>query len=271
MKAFVIDINRCNGCFNCQIVCKDEHCGNDWTPYAKPQPETGQFWMKVNELVRGQVPLVKLAYTPVLCAHCADAPCADACPAGAYTRRDDGLLLIDPDACTGCMSCVDACPAGAIFFNAELGIAQKCTGCAHLLDDGWTVPRCVDACATDALKFGEEEELAELIAKAEPLPALADTGAKVYYIGLPKRFVGACVVDFDADEVVLNATVTVCDAAGNQVAEGVTDYMGDFFFDGLEPGTYTVTIQAVGYESKTIVANLTTCDLRLKDIGLLKD
>ena len=41
MKAFVIDVGRCNGCYSCQIVCKDEHVGNDWTPYAKPQPDTG--------------------------------------------------------------------------------------------------------------------------------------------------------------------------------------------------------------------------------------
>ena len=47
MKVFVIDIAKCNGCYNCQIACKDEHVGNDWTPYAKPQPDTGQFWMKV--------------------------------------------------------------------------------------------------------------------------------------------------------------------------------------------------------------------------------
>lgn len=36
MKAFVIDVSICNGCSCCQIACKDEHVGNDWTPYAKP-------------------------------------------------------------------------------------------------------------------------------------------------------------------------------------------------------------------------------------------
>ena len=49
MKTFVVDVSRCNGCHNCQIVCKDEHVGNDWTPIAKPQPDTGQFWMKLTE------------------------------------------------------------------------------------------------------------------------------------------------------------------------------------------------------------------------------
>jgi len=55
MKAFVIDVARCNGCYSCQIACKDEHVGNDWTPYTKPQPDTGQFWLKQNEFVRGTV------------------------------------------------------------------------------------------------------------------------------------------------------------------------------------------------------------------------
>ena len=32
MKVFVIDEQKCNGCHNCQIACKDEHCGNDWSP-----------------------------------------------------------------------------------------------------------------------------------------------------------------------------------------------------------------------------------------------
>ncbi len=48
-KVMIIDITKCNGCYNCQIACKDEHVGNDWTPIAKPQPDTGQFWMKVEE------------------------------------------------------------------------------------------------------------------------------------------------------------------------------------------------------------------------------
>jgi len=34
-KVLVIDISKYNGCYNCQIACKDEHCGNDWAPYAK--------------------------------------------------------------------------------------------------------------------------------------------------------------------------------------------------------------------------------------------
>ena len=169
MKSFVIDIAKCNGCYNCQIACKEEHVGNDWTPYAKPQPDTGQFWMKMHEKVRGSVPKVKVTYVPTPCMHCSDARCIASCAPGAIYRRDDGLVLIDPVKCTGCMSCLDVCPYGSIYFNRDMNLAQKCTGCAHLLDKGWKEPRCADVCPTGAIRFGEEEELKSLIDGAEVL------------------------------------------------------------------------------------------------------
>ena len=49
MKAMLIDLTKCVGCYDCQIACKDEHVGNEWLPYAKSQPIAGQFWMKNNE------------------------------------------------------------------------------------------------------------------------------------------------------------------------------------------------------------------------------
>ena len=166
-KVFVIDIAKCNGCHNCQIVCKDEHVVNDWTPIAKPQPDIGQFWIELTERVRGTVPKVKVAYRPHLCMHCDKAPCIESCPVqGALYKREDGLVIIDPVKCTGCRLCVDACPyEGVIWFNEDLNIAQKCTGCAHLLDDGWTEPRCADACPTLAIRFMDETEAKDLIGR----------------------------------------------------------------------------------------------------------
>ena len=84
-KAFVIDVSQCCGCYNCQLACKDEHAGNDWTPYAKPQPDTGQFWMKLGEHVCGTVPKVKMHYIP-LRQHCENAPPG---PPGCH-KPDDG-------------------------------------------------------------------------------------------------------------------------------------------------------------------------------------
>ncbi|MBS4897360.1 MAG: oxidoreductase, partial [Gordonibacter pamelaeae] len=61
-KVFVFDAAKCNGCRNCQIACKDEHVDNDWSPIARPQPDTGHFWCRIEERVRGQVPKVRVSY-----------------------------------------------------------------------------------------------------------------------------------------------------------------------------------------------------------------
>ena len=97
MKTFLIDLKKCVGCYSCQVGCKDEHCGQAWLPYAQEQPETGQFWMKVVEEERGSRPHVKVSYTPVLCQHCDNAPCMAAAKDGAVYRREDGLIIIDPE------------------------------------------------------------------------------------------------------------------------------------------------------------------------------
>ena len=109
-KIFLFDAARCTGCYNCQLACKDEHCGNNWLPYASRQPMTGQFWCKVSEHVQGSIPKVKMYYTVRLCAHCADAACMKVCPVKAISRREDGFVLIDPGKCAGCGACERACP-----------------------------------------------------------------------------------------------------------------------------------------------------------------
>ena len=265
MKAFVIDVSHCPGCYACQFVCKDEHCGNDWTPYARPQPDTGQFWMKINEYVRGTVPKVKMAYVPVLCMHCAEAPCLKACPAEAIYQRPDGLVVIDPQKCTGCQSCLDACPYGCIYYNADLNLAQKCTGCAHLLDRGWKEPRCVDVCFNGAIKFGEESELSSLIAEAEVLHPEYGTKPRVYYIGLPKKFIAGTVYDPSQKVVVEDAECTLTGEGATLTAR--TDGFGDFWFEGLKTGTFSLKIESAG-RVKTIDAISTEQDVNLGDIPL---
>lgn len=247
-KVLVIDIEKCNGCYNCQIACKDEHVGNDWTPIAKPQPDTGQFWNKVTDYVRGSVPKVKVSYLHSICQHCDAAPCIDSCSVKAIYKREDGIVIIDPEKCRGHRSCVEACPYGAIYFNDDLNIAQKCTFCAHLLDQGWKEPRCVDACPTGAFTFGEENEMKDLIAKAEPLRPELKVKPRVFYIGLPKKFVAGTVYDPKLDECMGGATVTLTDLKSGQKRSLVTDSYGDFWFKGLEDGTYSLLIEKSGFQ-----------------------
>ena len=268
MKAFAIDIAKCNGCYCCQIACKDEHVANDWTPYAKPQPDTGQFWLKQNEFVRGTVPKVKMNYLPVLCMHCDDAPCMPPCPIeGAIYKRDDGLVIIDPEKCTGCKNCVDACPYHVIYFNEDLNIAQKCTGCAHLLDSGWKEPRCADACPTLAIKFGEESELRALIKGGEVLHPEYKTKSRVYYLHIPKKFIGGTVYDPVEKEVIIGAACTLTGAGNKKKYTTTTDNFGDFWFEGLDEGTFSLKIEK-GKKSKSLKSISTEVDVNLGDIPL---
>jgi tetrathionate reductase subunit B len=275
-KVFVIDVAKCNGCHSCQIVCKDEHVANDWTPIAKPQPEVGQFWLDLTERVRGTVPKVKVAYRPHLCMHCDQAPCIESCPVkGALYQREDGLVIIDPVKCTGCKNCVDACPYQTIFFNDDLNLAQKCTGCAHLLDDGWTEPRCADACPTMAIRLLDEAEAKDLIAGAEVWkPELKDkVKPRVYYLGLPKKFIAGTVYDPKEEEVIIGASVTLKPAGGSAGKAGApqtiqTDAYGDFWFEGLADGKYELEISS-GRKSKVFKGlDTAVADINLGDIAL---
>jgi tetrathionate reductase subunit B len=269
MKALVIDISKCNGCYNCQIACKDEHVGNDWSPYAKPQPITGHFWIKVTDKVRGTYPKVKIAYTHDICQHCTDAPCMPACQSQAIYKRDDGIILINPDKCLGNKSCMKACPYHVIYFNETLKIAQKCTFCAHLLDKGAKEPRCVDVCPTGALSFGEEEELRHLIDKAETIepPGLA-TKPRVYYMALPKRFVAGAVFDPVKDECIEGAFITLTNQKDGTQLFTNTDEFGDFWFEGLKVNKYSLHVEKEGYSPHRIEPVSTEQDVNLGDIAL---
>jgi len=271
MKALVIDVSKCNGCYNCQIACKDEHCGNDWMPYAKPQPDTGQFWLKMVEEERGTVPKVRVTYTPTLCMHCAEAPCIPACRLGAIYKRDDGIVIIDPEKCNGCGDCINECPYKAIYLNEDLNVAQKCTMCAHLLDRGWKEPRCVDACPTEALKFGEEDELKDLISKAKVLHPEFNTRPRVYYIGLPGRFVAGAVYDSGEDKCVEDATAILMDTETGEKFTLKTDNYGDFWFENMKDDhTYSLKVEKNGYTSVEINDIGTRKDVNVGDIELCK-
>lgn len=243
-KVFIVDQALCNGCYGCQIACKDETVGNEWPPYSKSQPVTGQFWCKMLQKDHGQVPKVRVEYKPTFCNHCDGAPCMAAFPDAVY-KRDDGLVIIDPEKAAGARGLVEACPYGAVYWNEELELPQKCTGCAHLVDEG-KVPHCVDVCVTGALRFGDEEDFAEEIAAAEVVPAEGASGQRVYYLNAPGLFIGGEVWDPADDEVIEGARVTLSFPDGS-AAEELTDGFGDFWFRRLSPGAYRLSIEADGF------------------------
>ena len=271
-KVMVIDLAICNGCHNCQVSCKDEHVANDWSPIARPQPDTGQFWNKVINLERGTVPKVQVTYHHSICQHCENAPCLEACPQSAIYRRPDGIVLIDPDKCRGNQLCIEACPyEGVIYFNDDMNIAQKCTFCAHLIDKGWKDTRCSDACPTGAFTFGDEEELKDTIAGAELLRPELATRPRVYYLHLPKKWIAGAVYDSEADECTEGAKVTATNLKTGDRLVTQTDHYGDFWLKNLPDGTYTLLIEKKGYLTQKLgPIDATQKDQNLGDIVLWK-
>jgi len=243
----------------------------DWPPYSKAQPETGQFWMRISEKERGQFPKVLVSYLAHTCMHCEKCLAAKECPSEAFVRREDGLIYIDPALCTGCMRCVPYCPYDAVFANTDRRVAQKCTGCVHLLDDGWTVPRCVESCSSGALRFGEESDFAKEIAAANTLKPEVGTSPHFYYLNLPKRFVTGEVYNEDADEVIIGADITLVDNETEKYVNVTSDDFGDFWFWQVDPATYTVYIEAEGYLTRVIDADVTDLDLNIGAIALYPD
>lgn len=273
----VMDVARCNGCYNCFLACKDEHAGQARPGYAAAQPMTGQSWIRVTEHERGRFPKVKVDYMVVPCLHCEDAACVAAASGGAVHERADGIVLIDPQKAEGQKDLVQSCPHGLICWNEAEQVPQKCTLCAHLLDAGHTEPRCVEACPTGALVFGDLDdpgsEVARSFAEAEELNPEYGLGDKVRFIGLPAEFVAGCVVFGDSDACGAGATVTL--VGGDGPARSATaDAFGDFCFDGLPDGArFTIAVTAPGYAPSTCQVTISGSSINLGDIvlGTLKE
>ncbi len=263
----IIDVAKCENCNNCFLACKDEFCGNDWPGYSAAQPVHGQRWMNILRKERGQFPDIDVAYLPSPCMHCDDPPCVRSAGNGAVTKRADGIVLIHPDKAAGQRQLIKACPYGAIFWNADKNLPQKCTLCAHLLDDGWQVPRCVQACPTGALTIVrvEDDRLARMI-EADGLeqPGGRDnpTRPTVYYKNLhrfKKCFISGSVAtgrEGKADCVSGAAVELAKD--GGVIAAMSTDAFGDFKFDNLpgRSGTYNLKIKHPGVSERQIQIEL---------------
>ncbi len=263
----IIDVEKCENCNNCFLSCKDEHCGNDWPGYSCAQPLHGHRWMNIQRKERGRFPMIDVAYLPSPCMHCDDPPCMRSAQHGAVVKRPDGIVLIDPEKAAGQRQLVKSCPYGAIFWNAEKDMPQKCTLCAHLLDDGWRAPRCVQACPTWALSIVKLEaaQMERLVAD-QGLEVIGGDGnptrPSVYYHNLyrfKKCFIAGTVATEKGGvtECVQGAVVRLFKDDRLQ-AEKQTDVFGDFKFDGLDrdSGKYLLEISGQGEKSHEIHVEL---------------
>jgi anaerobic dimethyl sulfoxide reductase subunit B (iron-sulfur subunit) len=174
--AFHFDSSSCSGCKACQVACKDRN-----------GLEEGVLWRRVYEVSGGGWTLrggawiadVFAYYLSVGCNHCAEPICMEVCPARAFSRREDGVVLLDSDRCLGCHYCAWSCPYGAPQYDERHRRMTKCSFCVEDLDRGLP-PACVAACPMRALHFGRVDELNRRFGEESardpyPLPARAVT------------------------------------------------------------------------------------------------
>ncbi len=273
----IVDVASCQDCNNCLLACKDEHWDNAWPGYTQPQPRHGHRWIDVVRSERGQFPLVDVAYVPTMCMHCDDAPCMKS-SSGAVYKRKDGIVMIDPKKAKGQRDLVDTCPYNLIWWNETENLPQKCTFCAHLIDDGWQQTRCSQTCPTGALRmeYVDDSHFARIV-KQEGLEALHPeygTRPRVYYKNLyryTKCFIAGSVAAKRAEMVdcVAGAKVRLFRGA-KKIGESITDVYGDFRFDNLEPGTrdYVVELQSPPSGKKTVSVEVLSASINIGNIFL---
>jgi len=209
--------------------------------------------MNILQKEHGQFPVISVAYKPKPCFHCDDPPCIKNTVNDEIYKRDDGIVIIDPRKAKGEKELVKACPFGAIWWNEDNQTAQKCTLCAHLLDDGWQAPRCVQSCPTGALTFHSlaDEEFDGFVASND-LQNYHTDGKTVFdcvlykNIGLyNKCFVaGSVATKKDSIEDCVKDAGVELYKENNLIAHTTTDTFGDFRFHGLmeNSGIYEIRV-----------------------------
>ena len=165
MNRFIIaDPKKCIGCHTCEVACVVSH----------QEQETGiETVVKDEFFPRIHVMKGYTISTAVVCRQCEDAPCANVCPNGAISRKDD-FVYVDQTKCIGCKTCVIACPYGTMEvvsrpvaqqttalntipqYRAE---GHKCDLC-HTRAGG---PACVEVCPTNALMVVDRNKMDEIV------------------------------------------------------------------------------------------------------------
>ncbi|KGP76953.1 (4Fe-4S)-binding protein [Desulfosporosinus sp. Tol-M] len=134
VKVIKIDIEKCNGCRACEIICSAYHAA---PKYSSNNPARSRI-----RLIRDPI---KDIYLPVYAGEYAAAECMG---------RD--IYVIDGREYAECDFCRAACPSRDVFKEPDSGLPLKCDMCEDEKE-----PLCVKWCLAEALTYEEREEEAE--------------------------------------------------------------------------------------------------------------
>jgi benzoyl-CoA reductase subunit BamC len=145
VKTIKIDVNKCNGCRACEVICSAFH--------ASPRNSSNNPARARIRVIRDPVADI---FVPVYAGEYTAAECAG---------RDQ--YTIDGKQYGECAFCRASCPSRDIFKEPDSGLPLKCDMCES--DPTLTEPMCVQWCLAEALTY--EERVIE-VEEDEPLGEL---------------------------------------------------------------------------------------------------
>ncbi|MBM2832415.1 MAG: Ni/Fe hydrogenase, partial [Dehalococcoidia bacterium] len=165
-KGMLVDTTRCIGCRACQVACKRWNAKpveDTWVTETGTNPPklSSKTWTLVDIRQPQQTDdAMTWSFVKRQCMHCIDPACVSACPVGALTKLDNGPVIYRAERCFGCRYCMIACPFQIPKFewDSNRPTIQKCEFCADRLAND-IEPACAGTCPTQAIAFGEREEL----------------------------------------------------------------------------------------------------------------
>jgi Fe-S-cluster-containing dehydrogenase component len=173
LMGVLVDIPKCIGCRRCEFACQEAagfappplETFEDKSVFAEHRRPHPRSHTVINRYAAGPNDPDGIVYNKFNCLHCIDPACMSACLVTAFSKREDGPVVYDPNRCMGCRYCMVACPFEIPTYDYDDPITpqvRKCNLCAHLVPDQQPVPACVKICPEEVMIYGRRTDLLEL-------------------------------------------------------------------------------------------------------------